>query len=76
MTKKEIQNDGNQGRRFFKPESRNEIVACVVDKYKDTVSILHKNLSVILRVISSTEEVNFQKLEVLKNETSLLLAEK
>ena len=69
-------NDGNQGRRFFKPESRDAIVACVAENYKDTVSILNKNLSVILRVISSTNEVSCQKLEVLTTETSLILAKK
>ena len=69
-------NDGNQGRWYFESESCDKIIACVADKYKDTVSTLHKNLSVILRVISSTNEVKCQKLEVLTNHTTLLIAEK
>ena len=69
-------NDGNQARRFFKWETRDVIVNCVEDKYKETVACLHKNLSVILRVISSTGEVNCVKLEEITTETSLLIAEK
>ena len=61
---------------FFKPESCDMVVACVAEKYKDTVRLLHKNLSVILRVISSSREVNCEKLSKLTTETSLLIAEK
>ena len=69
-------NDGNQGQWYFESESCDKIVACVADKYKDTVITSHKNLSVILRVISSTKEVNCQKLDVLIYHTTLLIAEK
>ena len=69
-------NDGNQARRFFKSESRDFVVACVAEKYKGTINCLHKNLSVILRVLSSTKEVNCEKLRDITTETSLLIAEK
>ena len=32
-------NDCTQAHWFFKPESRDFIVACVTEKYKDTVSL-------------------------------------
>ena len=69
-------NDGNQARRFFKSETRNVIVDCVADKYKEIVGCLHRNLSVILRVVNSSEEVDCEKLGVVTRETSLLIAEK
>ena len=71
-----VTRDNNSLNRYFELETCDKIVACVADKYKDTVSTLHKNLSVILRVISSTRKVNCQKLEVLINQTTLLIAEK
>ena len=51
-------NDGNQARRFFDINSRQTISDCVEDKYKDTVTQLHQNLSVILRIVTSTSQVD------------------
>ena len=56
--------------------SNNAILACVADKYKDTVTLLHKNLSVILRVVSSSVEVEYESLGKLTKDTSLLIANK
>ena len=69
-------NDGNQARRFFSQESSLVILSCVDDKYKETIKELHRNLTVILRVVSSSNEIDCEKLHQLTLQTSLLLAEK
>ena len=45
-------------------------------KYKDTVRKIHTNLCVILRIISSTGQIHYEKLDELNKETSLLIAQK
>ena len=47
-------NDGNQAGRFFSQKYGEFIVGCVGDKYKNAIRQLHLNLSIILRVVSST----------------------
>ena len=69
-------NDGNQARRFFHADSAGAIVECVPLKYKEHIRQLHKNLSVILQIISCTGEVDCEELEKLTLETSFLIAEK
>ena len=69
-------NDGNQARRFFHADSADAIVGCVAEKYKEDIRKLHKNLSVLLRIVSCTGEIDCDELERLTLETSLLIAEK
>ena len=49
---------GNQGRRFFSEEVVNTIRDLVPEKYKEHLLTLHKQLSVILRVVSFSGEVD------------------
>ena len=60
-TKGGTSNDGNQARRFFSQK----LAAIVVRK-------IHTNLSVILRTISSTGQIHYEKLDKLNKETSLI----
>ena len=66
--------DGNQARRFFEEATLPTILSCVPPKYHNVVSHLHKNLSVILRVISSNDRVHLDLFEALTLETSLVIA--
>ena len=66
-------NDGNQARRFFHVDSADAVVSCVHPKYKENIKKLHQNLSVLLRVISSTSEVDCEELSKLTMETSLFI---
>ena len=68
--------DGNTGREFFKERSLPIILSCVETKHKDDVAILHKNLSCILRIISSSDHVNLEKFKTLLLDTSLHIARK
>ena len=63
--------DGNQAQRFFE-EAFPVISSCVPQKYNDVVCSLHKNMSVILRVVSSNDRVDL--FEQLTTETSLQIA--
>ena len=67
--------DGNQACRFFNQDSNDMVVACVAEKYKETVSCLHKYLSVILRVISSSGQVNCDELDTITKKANLLISE-
>lgn len=68
-------NDGNTARKFFSETHADLIVECVDEKYKDTIRTLHKNLSVTLRLISSTQQIDVEKFSVLCRDTSMLIAE-
>ncbi len=65
---------GEVGRAFFSKEFLSTILEQVHEKYRDTVMTLHKNLSAIFRIISSTRKVDMVKLEALIYETSLHIA--
>ena len=68
-------NDGNQARRFFHQDCADAILGCVPQKYKETTRKLHQaSPSVLLRVVSSTREVNCEELSKLTTETSLNIA--
>ena len=67
-------NDGNQASRSFSQKYGEIVVGCVGDKYKNAIRQLHLNLSSILRLISSTGQVDYEKLEVLNKQTSILIA--
>ena len=67
---------GGQGRRFFEKKTLASILLCVNEKYHNTVSLLHKNLSCLLRIISSTEPVDTYAFNLLTKKTSLLIASK
>ena len=69
-------NDGNTGRKFFEQRNQSLVVSCVAEKYKATIADLHEKLSVVLRVVSSCEKVNVEKLDELCKEISLLIAAK
>ena len=66
--------DGNTGRRFFDEKSLPCILNCVDEKYHENLKILHKNMSVILRIISATDSVNVAEFQELLKETSLHIA--
>ena len=68
--------DGNQSRRFFDIVSLPATLMCVSIKYKHDVSRLHKNLSTILRIISSQDRVHTEMYSKLLTETSFLIARK
>ena len=61
----------NQARRFFS-QKYGEII--VGDKHKNAIHQLYLNLSIILQVISSEGQVDYEKLEVLNKQTSILIA--
>ena len=66
--------DGNDGREFFTLAFLPIILKCIPEKYHDTIKKLHRDLSCILRVISSTSKVNWHAFEKLTQEASILLA--
>ena len=66
----------NKGRRFFQRKNLKYILMCVNEKYHDDVSLLHKNLSCIMRIISSTQPVNTYSFNALVKKTSLHIANK
>ena len=67
-------NDGNTARDFFSETHADEIVDCVEGKYKEVIQRLHKNISVILRLMSSTEQIDCEKYSTFCKETSLIIA--
>jgi hypothetical protein len=69
-------NTGNVAWRFFSPEVHDAIIEIVPEEWKERVSFAHQNLSVILRVLSTTQKVNFQRLHELSSETYVYLLEK
>ena len=50
------------------------IASCLAPKYKDTIRKLHINISVLLRIISCTTQIDVEKLHTLASETRLLIA--
>ena len=58
----------------FSAKSMEKSVGCVGDKYKNAIRRLHLNLSIILRVISSTGQVDYEKVEILNKQISILIA--
>lgn len=66
---------GALGRRVFSEEPLASIAELCVPKYKDSFLLLHQQLSVILRVISSTCQVNIELFDHLCKEFSLNLIE-
>lgn len=66
-------NDGDQAKRFFSLDYVDAIVACELIKYKETIKKLHQNLSVLLRVVSSTSDVDCEELNKLTIEKSLII---
>ena len=65
---------GGQGRRFFEEKTLASILLCVDQKYHQIVSSLHKNLSCIMRIISSTEPVDIYAFKLLTQQTNILIA--
>ena len=59
---------------FFKMKSLPTILDCVDERFKENLAVLHKNLSVILHIISSEEKVQLNDLEHLLLETSVHIA--
>ena len=58
-------------------ETLKTVLECAADvKYHDDLALLHKNLSVILRVISCTEKIRLEEFSQLTKDTSLLIARK
>ena len=68
--------DGNSGRRFFSKKSVETILQVIEPQYQDTIITLHKNLSVIFRIMSCTQKVDVEAYRQLTVETSLLIARK
>ena len=67
-------NDGNTARKFFTETYVDLIADCVDEKYKTVIRNLHKNLSCILRLVSSTEQIDHEKYSSLCKETALMIA--
>ena len=67
---------GNDGRVFFTLQFLPIILKCIPQKYHQTIQKLHKNLSCMLRIISSSSSLNWYAFHNLARETSLLLATK
>ena len=66
----------NKGRRFFERKNLKYILMCVDEKYHSDISLLHKNLSCIMRIISSKQSANTYSFNCLVKKTSLLIATK
>ena len=67
--------DGNTGRRFFNLKSLPGILMWGDEKYQSDLSLLHKNLGVLLRVISSKDQVCIDTYAELVKNTSLLITQ-
>ena len=68
-------NSGNTG-RFFEQKHPSLVGSCIDEKYKETIAVLHEKLSVLLRIVSSCEKVNVNKLDAFCKEISLIIATK
>ena len=66
---------GSLGRRVFSEEPLKTIAGLCHTKYKTSLLSLHQQLSVILRVISSTRQINIELFDQLCKEFSLNLIE-
>lgn len=66
---------GSQGRRFFSYELREKVIGCLPNKYKNIMNWLMKTYSVILRAVSSTQQVNVDELKKITREFTLFVAE-
>ena len=67
---------GQIGREFFSSAFLSTILELVPEPDRDNVAKLHRNLSVIFRVISCTRDVDLVKFEELTRETSVHIADK
>ena len=67
---------GNAAERFFSDEVIPVLKDLFPNEWQDDILKLHKNFSIILRVIKSTRPVDTEKLQPLCQETYLLLREK
>ena len=67
--------NGPQGRRFFSEEVIDTIRGLLsgqgCSKYQENILLLHRQLSTILSIVSSSRKVNLEKFKVLCDETSL-----
>ena len=67
--------DGPQGRRFFSEELIGSIEKLVDPKHKDNLLLLHRQLSTIQSIMSSTRKVNLVKFRELCDKTSFNLCD-
>ena len=68
-------NTGNTARNFFNMKNRDVVITCVDEKYKLVLNELHKKISVLLRIISSSSQVDYMKVQELATTISLLISE-
>lgn len=66
---------GNVAWRFFSPEVHDAIIEIIPEDWKDRVSVVHGNLSLILRVMSSTGKVDEPRFQELCTETYVFILE-
>ena len=70
--------DGKQARRFFSKDSESVLIDLLSDdsnkKHKDSILCIHRNLSIILRLISCTRKIDTLKFESLCKKTMLTIA--
>ena len=67
--------NGPQGRRFYSEETINVIERLSDQRYTKQILILHRQISMILRVISCCQKINLTKFQELCKDTSLNIAE-
>ena len=63
--------NGPQGRRFFSEETIDVIKELSDEKHKEWLVSLHRQLSIVLSVVSSTRKIDLTKFKRLCYETSL-----
>ena len=64
---------GGQGRRFYSEEIVQTLSDIVPEKYKENLLLLHKQLSIILRIVSFTGQIIVDIYEQLCQDFSLNL---
>ena len=67
--------NGNQGRRFFSEEVIESIKKLVPEKHRENLLLLHRQISTILRVVSSSRKIHLAKLKDLCKQASLNLCD-
>lgn len=67
--------NGPQGRRFFSEELIDTLKKLMPDKHRENILNLHRQISVILAVVSSTRKVNIERFKELCDETSFNICE-
>ena len=61
---------GNQGRRFFSEEVVKTVSELATEKYRSDILKLHKDISVVLRVVSCTKQIDLDKFSNVCNDIS------